>query len=101
MTAVDVQIVRWVSDDPQPGIVEALLIDAEGRTWSFVDKTAVFSASLNSPKDLPCAGGIRCTVIERLTKPDGAQVAVISTSVDGVDSNGTTEFRVAASLLSA
>ena len=36
------EIVGWIADDPQPGIVEARITDADGRQWSFLDKVAIF-----------------------------------------------------------
>lgn len=44
MTGVRMTIVRYVSDDPQPGLVEVRLVDAHGRAWLFHEKTAVVSA---------------------------------------------------------
>jgi len=44
MLGIKVTIVRYISDEPQPGIVECQLEDAHGRRWSFVEKTAIVSA---------------------------------------------------------
>jgi hypothetical protein len=44
MLGIRVTIVRYISDEPQPGIVECQLEDAHGRRWSFVEKTAIVSA---------------------------------------------------------
>ena len=44
MLAVKVTITRYVSDDPQPGVVECELVDAHGRRWRFIEKTAIVSA---------------------------------------------------------
>ena len=38
-----VSIVRYISDDPQPGIVECQFQDAYGGRWSFIEKTLVVS----------------------------------------------------------
>lgn len=38
--------VRYVSDDPQPGIVEVDFVDAAGAQWTVVDKTAIFSMAI-------------------------------------------------------
>jgi hypothetical protein len=38
MPEVEYQVVRWVADEPQPGLVEAQLTDSDGRIWSFIDK---------------------------------------------------------------
>jgi hypothetical protein len=44
MQGIRVTIVRSISDEPQPGIVECQFEDAHGRQWSFVEKTAMVSA---------------------------------------------------------
>jgi len=44
MLGVKVTIMRYISDEPQPGIVECHLEDAYGRRWSIVEKTAIVSA---------------------------------------------------------
>ena len=41
MNGLLVEIVKYVSDEPQPGVVECRLIDANGVTWTFVEKTAI------------------------------------------------------------
>src|SRR5882757_5008577 len=41
MVGMKVTILRYISDEPQPGIVECELEDAYGRSWSFIDKTAI------------------------------------------------------------
>ena len=41
MNAIAVSIVRWVDDEPQPGIVECKLTDLFGRDWTFIEKSAV------------------------------------------------------------
>ena len=37
MFGITVTIVRYVGDEPQPGVVECQLEDAHGRQWSFVE----------------------------------------------------------------
>jgi len=32
---VEVSIIRWVDDEPQPGIIEFVLSDRSGRQWHF------------------------------------------------------------------
>jgi hypothetical protein len=36
--------VRWISDEPQPGIVEVELVLADGSVTSLVDKAPIFDA---------------------------------------------------------
>lgn len=103
VTAVACQVVRWVADEPQPGLVEAHLTDADGRVWRFIDKEPTFfcADAVGEWTRFPVAGAIRCRVIDRDTLSDGRRVVTIDTaSPDGVDSDGVTIFRVAASAIS-
>ena len=101
MTAVRCQIVRWISDDPQPGLVEARLIDADGRVWAFVDKQAMFSKSILAPSTtFPVPGMIRCLVSGLDPEANRDQVVTITTArPDGLESDGTTTFFVNVSAL--
>jgi len=96
------QVVRWVADEPQPGLVEAHLTDADGHVWRFIDKEPIFCAdAVGEWTRFPVAGAIRCRIIDYGTLSDGRQVVTIDTaSPDGVDSDGVTIFRVAASAIS-
>ena len=98
MHAVSVRPVRWVSDEPQPGLVEVELTDADGNRWSFVDKCAIFSADWTEPSHPPSTAGIRCTVVG----PIDAPVVTIDTSrPDSVEStDGMSTFRVPLQALS-
>ncbi|TCO59361.1 hypothetical protein [Actinocrispum wychmicini] len=98
MAEVACQVVRWVADEPQPGLVEAQLIDSDGRLWSFIDKEPVFCVEGDWPRQFPVAAAIRCQIIGREIIADGQEVITIDTgSPDGVDSRGVTVFRVPAS----
>ena len=96
MTAVACRIVRWVADDPWPGLVEAELIDAAGKCWSFVDKSPVFTAELLSTNSTyPTDGVIRCEVVESY----GDTVLISTAQPDGVQSGGSSTFVVPSSAL--
>ena len=60
--------VRWVADEPFPGVVEVQLTDADGRPWSFVDKAPIFDGHdvLNASAKYPIDLEIACTVLDRL-----------------------------------
>jgi hypothetical protein len=89
------EIVRWVSDDPQPGIVEAHLVDADGTRWSFIDKWPIFTSALDPLSRFPVSGAIRCEVLDRELLDDGRQILTIDTATpDGVHANGQSMFRV-------
>jgi hypothetical protein len=97
-----VTIARHISDDPQPGLVEYQLIDAHGRRWSFVEKTAVLSdAALAADTQYPQPGVIACEVVGRFRDEEGREVIRVDTSRPwGVVSlEGETQFEVLAAEL--
>jgi hypothetical protein len=92
-------IVRWLSDEPQPGWVEANLTDANGRVWQLFDKWVIFSSEVLSGADtFPRSGSIACEVLGTEVMPDGTVVVAISTEhpdhVESVD--GESRFLVRA-----
>ena len=103
MAAVGCEIVRWVSDEPQPGIVEVQLTDAYGRCWSFLDKVAIFDADGSAGADsvYPVASVIACEVLGTSVADDGREIVSITTLRSwGVEStDGQSEFHVAADQL--
>jgi hypothetical protein len=102
MPEVGCQVVRWVADEPQPGLVEAQLRDSDGRLWTFIDKEPIFCSEVVGPLGrFPVAGSIRCQVIGHEVLAGGREVITIDTSSpDGVDSGGVTIFHVPASAVS-
>jgi hypothetical protein len=102
MIGIRVSISRYVSDEPQPGIVECQFSDAHGRKWHFVDKTAVVSEDLlDSKTSYPQPGIIACEVIDSIKDAKGREIMVISTErpwcVEAVD--GSMQFEVLRSSL--
>jgi hypothetical protein len=94
---IKVTITRYLSDEPQPGIVECQLVDAHGRLWSFVEKSAIVSAGLlHALTAYPQPGMIAGEVIERSRNPEGRDVIRINTEQPyGVMSvDGTAQFDV-------
>lgn len=72
MPSLRVQIVRFVDEEPQPGIVESQFRDAAGRLHSIIDKVPLFtSADLWSDSDYPQPGFIECRVLERIPGAGG------------------------------
>jgi hypothetical protein len=86
--AVRCRIVRWISDEPQPGLVEASITDVDGRVWRFIDKSAIFSSEvLVETTEYPRFGVIRCEVIGSQVLPSGTMATSISTSIpDDIES---------------
>jgi len=59
--------VRFVNEEPQPGLVESQFRDAQGSLHSIIDKVPLFtSASLWSDSVYPQPGFIECSVLERI-----------------------------------
>jgi len=72
MPRFPVQIVRFVDEEPQPGVVESQFRDAQGEVHSIIDKTPLFTtADLWSDSDYPQPGFIECHVLERILGSGG------------------------------
>lgn len=82
------QIVRWVSDEPQPGWVEAQVVDAGGRVWSFFDKPPIFSNKVLGPGSGFVPGAMRCRVLSE----QGMLLEV--ELLDTASEDGTTRFLI-------
>jgi hypothetical protein len=93
LASLNCTAVRWVSAEPQPGLIEVELVDAAGRIWTFVDKTTIFGggSDLFPDRIYLAAVTVRCTQLGK-----GITGLRISTEhpdyVETVD--GTTEFEV-------
>lgn len=88
---VTARVARWVSDEPFPGVIEVEVEDFFGKTWSFVDKTAMFTRDVavvsGGPYPIPIELG--CVVLESMSD----RVKVSTTSPWGLESvDGTSEF---------
>jgi hypothetical protein len=102
MIGVRVSITRYVSDEPQPGIVECEFCDAHGRRWSFVEKTAIVSAEyLDAHTSYPQFGVIACEIVSRSRDVTGREIVLVDTErpwcVESVD--GSMRFEVSPSSL--
>ena len=95
---IGIVIERFV-DAAQPGFVGFTLVDAAGRTWSFIDKVpAISMEDLSADTTYPRPGWIACEVVDRFVR-DGRELAVIDTgSTWGISAvGGETRFEVLAS----
>jgi hypothetical protein len=101
-TWVRCRALRWVDDEPQPGIVEVQLVDVFGVAHTFVEKEPVFGAdtALGSDTAYPLPVLMRCEVLDKRIR-DGSWVFIITTErPDGVESvDGQTEFEITADQL--
>jgi hypothetical protein len=96
MLAVKVKIVRYLSDDPQPGVVQCELEDAHGQRWSIVEKTAIVStADLDARSSYPQQGLIGCEIVRRRRDAECEIVRITTERPWNVESiDGSTEFDV-------
>ena len=80
MIGISVLITKYISDDPQPGIVECQLVDAYGNEWVFQDKTAIFSSlNLDVSSDYPQPGVIACEIIKQWQDVNGREIVTVNT----------------------
>lgn len=91
------QIVRWVSDEPQPGIIECRFTDRFGHEWTIVEKTAyVWFAgpmwAVNADSLYPIACLIPGKVVSRI-EHEGRIVLTFDTQGAGIETvNGVSRF---------
>jgi len=65
MLGVKIEITRFV-DDYQPGVVEGLLVDAQGDRHVFIEKVPIVTSQyLDANSTYPQAGVIACQVVGR------------------------------------
>jgi hypothetical protein len=89
MSGVRVQVVRYV-DDSQPGWVQAVLRDAWGREWLFVEKIPVLTElHLDSESSYPQPGVIACEVVNSWLDDRGREIRTVETARPyGVEAEG-------------
>lgn len=79
MPSVIVEITSLV-DDKFPGFVECTLVDADGRSHTFVEKVSVVTQEpLGLESEYPCEGAIRCEVEEEFVGFAERQLVRINT----------------------
>ncbi len=100
MPNLRVQIVRFVDEEPQPGIVESRFRDARGAVHTVIDKVPIFTdADLWSDSEYPQPGLVGCVVLQQIFDSTGPNLARITTC--GVETtNGESEFVIAEAELS-
>ncbi len=91
-----VKIVRFISAEPQPGIVACEFVDAECRTHTVIDKVPIFSSvDLDERSHYPKPGVVRCEILDAWEDASAREVVRITTRRDGVESTeGLSEFAV-------
>src|SRR5262249_46451680 len=80
MIGIIVQITKYISDDPQPGVVECQLFDAYGNEWIFLEKTAIVSSlDLTVDTDYPQPGVIDCEIVKEFQDVNGREIVSVNT----------------------
>jgi hypothetical protein len=94
------QVTRWVSDEPQPGIIECQLVDASGRVWTFTEKDIVTEDRDEAVVAYPRPCEIPCKELGRARCPDGREMVRIKLeSWFGYEEEARGEFEVYAEQL--
>jgi hypothetical protein len=97
MMELAVQIVRFVDDEPQPGIVACEFVDVGGNRHTLIDKVPMCSTQcLDANSKYPQPGAVRCEALARWRDGSGRDVVRITIDLpDHIESiEGATEFVV-------
>ncbi|MCX5409796.1 hypothetical protein OHA37_38850 [Streptomyces sp. NBC_00335] len=95
------EAVRWVDDEPQPGLVEVRFTDAHHQQWTFIEKWPRFGGEdLHPNSGYPVEVGILCDILDSASSPGTPDTVKISVTPWGVESlEGKVEFEVRADQL--
>ena len=103
MPAIYVGIIKWITDDPQPGGVACQLTNAYGTQHVFIGKQVYFTwVNFNQDSPYPQLGEIACTIIDQQCDPNGRQIIIVDTKRpwDIASTNHEAQFAVLAEQLS-
>ncbi|MFD6362801.1 hypothetical protein ACFWFX_23570, partial [Streptomyces roseolus] len=80
MAFLSCEAVRWVDDEPQPGLVEARFTDAHNQQWAFIDKWPVFTDGDDLAPDAryPVKVVILCDILNAGDTADTSDMVKIS-----------------------
>jgi hypothetical protein len=99
MPAVRATVLRWISDEPQPGWIEVEFSDGDGRRWLVHDKPPIFvepPGRFSAATSYPVPTLIPCQVLGRELSRDGEElVTVVLRHTEAT--TGECRFRLAAS----
>jgi hypothetical protein len=82
-------------DDGWPPWVKARLVDAEGETWHFAEKTPVFFGEdePTGSTPMPMTGSVRCEILRSELDDQGGEVLIVRTEAEEIEDD-ICEFRV-------
>jgi len=100
MPSIKAEVSRYIDDDPQPGIVECILVDAFGQSHFFIEKTAIVSTeTLLATSTYPTPCELACEVEAEWNDQDGNSFVRVCTerpwSIESI--TGKTSFVVRSS----
>ena len=80
MPALKAVVSRYIDDEPQPGVVECVFVDASGQSHAFIEKTAVVSQELLSVATAyPLACDLACEIEAKWTSEAGEVLVRVCT----------------------
>ncbi|WRZ88180.1 hypothetical protein OHB54_03435 [Streptomyces sp. NBC_01007] len=94
------EAVRWVDDEPQPGLVEVRFTDAHHHEWTFIGKWPRFGGEdLHPDSSYPVEVGILCDILDSVSSgtTDTVKISVTPRGVESLE--GCVEFEVRADQL--
>jgi hypothetical protein len=71
---------RWISDEPQPGLIEVEFFDADGRRWLVHDQPPVFAeppGGFLPTSSYPLPTLIACNVLSRQLSAEGRELVTV------------------------
>ena len=72
MPSIKAEVSRYIDDEPQPGIVECVFVDARGQSHFFIEKTAVVSnETLLATSVYPTACELACEIEAEWSDQEG------------------------------
>jgi hypothetical protein len=88
------QAVRWLCDEPIPGLVEVAFVDADGVRHVLVDKSSIFGSALTPGTPYPVDVLVGCEVLD--PPGDDGRVLITTERPWGIETAGErSEFVVA------
>jgi hypothetical protein len=93
MTLLRARIVRWVSDEPIPGWVEAEFVDGDGVRRVLADKSSAFGSDIRPDTPYPVDVLVACEVLAP-ADDDGRVVITTDRPWGTSTAEGRTEFVV-------
>ncbi|MFJ6934767.1 hypothetical protein [Streptomyces sp. NPDC101132] len=96
MPFLNCDAVRWIGDEPFPGLIEVRITDVHNRQWSVIDKAAVFddAGNLTPSSNYPVRVKVLCEILDGApgSAPGTVTVSITPWGLESVE--GQVEFQV-------